>query len=65
MTLLAPLLPAPRPRAGGGAADPIRTAVALLCSRSPLDHVRAPDGLQYPVSERSRRLMRNARVCGG
>lgn len=44
---------------------PIRAAIALLWGRDALDHVRAPAGLQYPVSERARRLMRNARVCGG
>lgn len=43
----------------------IRDAIALLCGRPALDHIREPDGLEHPMAERSRRLMRNARVCGG
>ena len=48
-------------RSGGS----LREAIALLWGRDALDHIRAPEGLEHPMAERSRRLMRNARVCGG
>jgi hypothetical protein len=42
----------------------LRRAIALLLGRSALDHIREPAGLAYPITERSKRLMRQARVCG-
>jgi hypothetical protein len=65
MTPLVLKLASPRRGAPGAPTHPIRAAIALLWGRDALDHVREPEGLQYPVSERGRRLMRNARVCGG
>ena len=43
----------------------IREAIALLWERPALDHIGEPEGLAHPMAQRSRRLMRNARVCGG
>jgi hypothetical protein len=43
----------------------IREAIVLLWGRPVLDHIREPEGLEHPMAQRSRRLMRNARVCGG
>jgi hypothetical protein len=43
----------------------IRAAISLLWERPALDHIRDPGGLEHPMAQRSKRLMRNARVCGG
>lgn len=40
----------------------VREAFCITSGRCVLDRVREPDGLQYPPNERTRRLMRNARV---
>jgi hypothetical protein len=42
----------------------IREAIALLWERPALDHIREPAGLEHPPTQRSRRLMRNARAGG-
>ena len=55
----------PRRAAPAPTAGPIREAIAWLWGRSALDHIREPEGLEHPMARRSRRLMRNARVCGG
>jgi hypothetical protein len=55
----------PRVRALARRGSTIREAIVLLWGRGPLDHIREPEGLEHPMAQRSRRLMRNARVCGG
>lgn len=40
----------------------VRAAFCITSGRCVLDCVREPEGLQYPPNERTRRLMRHARV---
>lgn len=65
MTPLVLKFEGPRRDAVARRTQPIRDAIALLWGRSALDHIREPGGLEHPMAQRSRRLMRNARVCGG
>ncbi|MEJ8839192.1 hypothetical protein [Ramlibacter sp. AN1133] len=65
MTPLVLKFESPRRDAAARRAQPIRDAIALLWERPALDHIRDPGGLEHPMAQRSKRLMRNARVCGG
>ena len=65
MTPLVLKLESPRHRTFARSGHAIREAIALLWDRPALDHIREPAGLEHPMTRRSKRLMRNARVCGG
>lgn len=64
MTPLALKLPAPRSRLLTRTAAAVRQTLSTLSGAGLLDPVREPPGLQYPMGERARRLMRSGRIGG-
>jgi hypothetical protein len=57
-------LEVPRRRNPARTGNAIRRAIAQLWEVPAVDSIREPAGLEHPMAQRSRRLMRNARAGG-